>query len=189
MDVYDKNGFSLYWSGTQGLLGLDYEQSMVGYIKAILSNPLYFLALYIAHFLNLLSPYFREAYVSDLLCVKWPFLILMYTVCYIVCFDILNKFGTKEYTFKTLFVDKMLFAYILIIPVLAIVPGSVEHRFGIPLFFIIFYYLYDKCSWKDIFNRIKNNPVGNIAIYGALLMGMLNFWIDTLASGPIVLPL
>ncbi|MEG1558307.1 MAG: hypothetical protein RR368_07720 [Oscillospiraceae bacterium] len=187
--IFDVGRVAFKWPGAQNLMPLVTERSLKGYIVLMAKNPLYFLALYTSHFLNMLSPYFKQVYIMDLFAVKWPYLIAMFTVCYMTVWDILMKFQEKIYTFKSLTDKKFLLSLVLLFPALAIVPGAVEHRFGLPLFFLIFIYFVCICSFKKMWKKVKENPIGNLALFGIVLMFMLNFWITTLSNGPIAIPI
>lgn len=177
-------GIRFEWPGAQNLLNLSPEYSLKGYLTMMITHPFYFISLYITHFLNMLSPYFKDVYILNLNEVKWPYLVAMFTVCYFVVWDILLKIESKSYTVKSLLNKRFLLSLVLIFPALAIVPGAVEQRFAIPLIFLIFIYFLCFCSFKKMWQKTKENPIGNIAIFCVVLACMFSFWITTLATAP-----
>lgn len=188
-EVYDDFRLVFTWAGASGFDTEQVQYSLKGYLVLIMRNPIGFVALYISHFLNMLSPYFTQAYITDLLTVKWPYLVGMYTVCYVALWDILSKFQDRIYTIRSLTDKRFLVSLGLLLPALAIVPGAVEHRFGLPLFFLLFLYCACCCSYRRLWDKLKANPLGNVLLYAFLLMFMFNFWITTLASGPVPIPI
>ena len=175
------------WKPGEFLKPLLYQQTLRGYCSTMLKHPLHFIALYITHFLNMLSPYFTQVYITDLTVTKWPYLFLMYGICYCVVWDIASKFKTKLYTLRGLLDSKFIPVLAVLIPGLAIVPGAVEYRFGMPLFWLIFSYFVWGCSWKQRWIDLKAAPVGRCLGFLAGLAAMICFWVQVLASGPVPL--
>ena len=191
LDLAAYSNYPLYffWVPGEALTSLVQRETLTEYCGIMLTHPFHFIALYLTHLLNMLSPYFAQVYITNLSVAKWPYLFLMYGVCYCVVWDIASKFRTKLYTLRGLLDSKFIPVLAVLIPGLAIVPGAVEYRFGMPLFWLIFTYFVWGCSWKQRWIDLKAAPVGRCLGFLAGLAAMICFWVQVMASGPVPLGL
>ena len=187
--LYSRAAVYFHWVPGEGLKELVRQETLREYCSIMLRHPFRFVTLYATHLVNMLSPYYTKVYITDLTATKWPYLFLMYGVCYCVVWDIAAKCRTKIYTLRTVLDSKFIPVLAVLIPGLAIVPGAVEYRFGMPLFWLIFSYFVWGCSWKQRWIDLKAAPIGRCLGFLAGLITLLCFWVQVMTSGPVPLGL
>lgn len=117
-------------------------------VKLFFKYPLDMVGIYVRHFINMLNPVWGEMYIKNLEKVKIHLTIINYIILYIIVYW---NIGVKEKSIKNikeLLTDsnkEKLKIYItrctLLIPCIAILPGSVELRFFYPMYMLIYVYL------------------------------------------------
>lgn len=157
------------------------EISYLNYFKLFISYPFQMAGIYMRHFLNMISTYFSEVYVSDFDAPIFM-LTLGYTAQFLFTCDLIINLRKKNITIKSFFTTEMLYVYALILSGLLIVPGAVEGRFALPLYLVLFIYLVCCCSWKQLFFDFKQHWIAYTAVYLFIYLAFCTFWSSTLAS-------
>jgi hypothetical protein len=67
---------------------------------------------------------------------------------------------------------------ILTLPALAILPGQIEHRFGLPFALVLYSYLCYATDWKAVLQFVRRHWIA-VAIFG---IGAYLCWITIIAS-------
>lgn len=144
------------------------------FIGVFLKHPIDVILMYFRHFINYLLPCFPEIYVENLNSAKWGWGILCVTILFITGFVILNKCIKKP--------ENILSFIPVITPGIFIIPGAVEYRFSLPIYFFALCLLCfntDGAKVKEVFLASKWRT---LFIY--LLTGLMCFsiWSQMLAS-------
>lgn len=170
--------------GEQICILSNYQRSgYLEYIKLDLTYPVEMLSIYLRHFINMMSSYFPgKIYVENVDMVKWPALVLEYTLRYFIFYDIVLKVRHRNVD-KGFFRQPLFWAILVIIfPVFAIIPGAVENRFGIALYFLSYVYLFKYCSFRTVISHIKGHSLSAIGIYSIFLLLLIPIWSNTLSQ-------
>ncbi len=141
------------------------------YFMILMKYPLEMVGLYFRHFLNMILPIYGENFITDLSKSKIVQCILCTCCAYTGCIS-----------WKR--VDRGTFINFLplLIPIVFIIPGSVEQRYGAGLYFIILSIICFEIDWKAIWITIKTNPIRHVISF-CLLSGILvAIWTSTLAT-------
>lgn len=127
---------SMYYIDSIGSRILELEAGEKGFVSfgdyffTLLKHPLDVIGIFFRHLINILYPIFPNQYVQRLDGEKAIYLIIFYTILFIVCVNLLTGFKLSK--------DGMIAFGIVLVPCLFILPGAVEIRFFYPLYYLIF---------------------------------------------------
>lgn len=129
-------------------------------LKLIIRYPLDFLGIYVRHFLNILYPVYPNQYIYDITKDKSLLLILFYTVFFIAMVRFISSFKWRS--------SRWVWLALILLPCICILPGAVEIRFFIALYFLIF--MYAVLGIKEFMMQVGKQKVRYIMSY---LVGFL----------------
>lgn len=132
---YEAPGMVFIDGGGQAILNRAQITELASYgelFGLILRHPLDFVGIYARHFLNILYPFYPNQYVKDINRDKSLLLLAFYTILFIAVFNFAHTAKTKS--------RKWIWLFLILLPSLCILPGSVEIRFLIALHFTIYAY-------------------------------------------------
>ncbi len=121
----------------------------------ILRHPLDFAGIYMRHLLNILYPFYPNQYVKDINRDKSLLLLVFYTILFIGVFYFVHTAKVRS--------RKWIWLFLLLIPSLCILPGSVEIRFLIALHFII--YAYAVLGIKEFITQFRTHKMKYCVCY------------------------
>lgn len=154
--------------------GISEFESWGEFITLFLRHPIDIVLMYFRHFVNYLLPCFPQVYITDLNSSKWGWGILCVTIFFIAGFVILNK---------CVRIPKNTVCFIpIIIPGLLILPGAVEHRFSLPIYFFVICLLCFNTDWAKVKRELIACKWSAVFMY--LMIGLMCFtiWSEMLAS-------
>lgn len=130
------------------------------FVNLVLQYPLDIAGIYMRHLLNILYPVYPEQYIQNITRDKSIYLILAYTIFFIASSNFVSMLKLKS--------SKWVWFCLILLPCLCILPGAVEIRFFIALYFLI--YMYTVLGLKEFCTRVKQSKVKYSIFY---FMGFL----------------
>lgn len=124
-------------------------------IKLFIGYPLDFIGIYVRHFLNILYPIYPNQYIYDISSDKSLLLITFYTILFIAVVHFITSFKLKS--------SRWVWFILILVPCVCILPGAVEIRFFIALYFLIC--MYAVLGLKDVVMKVKEQKVKYLLTY------------------------
>lgn len=156
---------------------IEYEgvpSSFVEYLGIIIKHPIEMLGVYFRHLFNMLFPVYPEIYIFDFNHIKFPMYLGAFFVIYIILLVFIYDCISDKKT--------LIFMAPILLPVIFIIPGSVEARFGMPLMVYFLIILFVCSDINKLYHIVKLHWFKTVVL-GALLFGLiLSIWTNTLMS-------
>lgn len=160
------------------ILELSSIDSWKDVVYVYISYPIEMALMYIRHFLNMIFPCWPEIYVKDLHSPKWHLGLLAVTIFFVTTYAVF----TKELRNK----NNLIYFIPMIVPVILIVPGAVEYRFALPVYFFAIAQLAFNVDWLKLRKKLKQN-IKNVAIlYFLVLLLCFTVWSSMLEAEEII---
>lgn len=153
------------------------EVSIVNYISLLVENPLEFVGIFGRHVVNGLDLRDGEVYVNDVKSTRGGItivnLLVLLSGLFVIVIRATNRCAVsipsslsdpqKNFTRTPASKSWFLFLFILLLPVIVIIPGAVETRFFLPVQLLIYATIAFNCSFSEIIN-FSNNKWRQICI-------------------------
>lgn len=155
--------------------GIEGFSDWIDFLKFVFRNPFDVAAIYIRHIINAVFPCWPNQYVKNLDNYKVILGLLSLAMFFLFGMAILNKFINKNFISQY---------WILLLPVLFIIPGAVEARFFAAVYIMVIGTLCYNVKWSELWKYICKNKIIIIVlffIYGGLVLAI---WTNMLASDP-----
>lgn len=155
--------------------GVEGFPDWLAFFKFVFKHPFDIAAIYIRHITNALFPCWPNQYVEALDNDKVIAGLLSISLLFLFGIAVLNKFINRNFISRY---------WVLLIPVLFIIPGAVETRFFVALYIMIIGVLCYNVKWLEVWKYICNNKIKIVVlffIYGGLVLAI---WTNMLASDP-----
>jgi hypothetical protein len=150
--------------------------SISEYVQVVFSHPWEFIGIYFRHFIAALNPVFGEGYIYDLQKPKMALIFVNALLMFVTCLGFVAGFGNK--TEKRGYYRQMLAKYLplypLLLPCLAILPSSMELRFLLPCYVIMYGLLAYAFDYRKIAAITKNRPVTCVVAFVLLFVFLLS---------------
>lgn len=143
------------------------------YIKVLVHYPLDIIAVYVRHFINFVFPCWPQMYVQNLNSLKWPLGLFGITILFLGVYIILSK-CYKESKWLWLFTP-------ILIPSILIIPGAVEYRFSIGIYFYILLNICFNTNWKELKDKVYKDKLKIIFVYLGIVLLCVAIWSSMLA--------
>ena len=154
-------------------MGLSSFSSWGDYVRLFIHYPFDVIAIYVRHLVNFIFPCWPQMYVQDLNSLKWPFGILGVSILFLGVYLVISK------SYRD---DKYLWLMMpVLIPSILIIPGAVEYRFSLGIYFYILFNICFNTDWKKFRENMKKDNVKVIVTYLVVLMFCLAVWSSMLA--------
>lgn len=147
--------------------------SRTGFLRFVFAHPFDVAAIYIRHIVNALFPCWPNQYVKELNNCKIILGLLSLSILFLFGIAVLNRFMNKNFMAKY---------WILLIPVLFIMPGAVEARFFAAVYVMMIGALCYNVKWPELWKYVCRNKMKLAVcylIYGGLVLAI---WTNMLAS-------
>ena len=154
-------------------LGLSSFSTWGDYIKLFIHYPFDVIAIYVRHLVNFIFPCWPQVYVQNLDSLKWPFGILGVSILFLGVYLIISR-SYKNAKYLWLLIP-------VFVPSLLIIPGAVEYRFSLGIYFYILFNICFNTDWKEFKKSIKKDKVKVIVTYLVVLMFCIAVWSSMLA--------
>lgn len=152
--------------------GITDNITYIQYFKLFFKYPIEMISIYMKHFCNLLCPIFPENFVRNIDKNKIVFIVpALFTIYgFIVAFK-------NNYIKKGIWRNFMS----ILIPIVFIIPGSVEQRYGMGIFFTILAMLCFATKWE--WKSLTREKIFKHIVFFSLMSGMfLAIWTNTMSS-------
>ena len=153
----------------------------IGYfVKVCVKHPFDVCAIYWSHFINLITATRGTSYIANFRSIEPLILIILSILLWLIWLlsVIQQKNNRKNNGKNNENAQNWLFWVIPTISVLAILPGAIEQRFGVPLYLLLYSYLCYKADYAGIRAYFKKYKL-TIIIGGAVLFA---FWFTQMAQ-------
>lgn len=142
-------------AGTQIIAneGIDGLESLGQYISLIVKYPLDYVGIMVRHLANVFYLPYGESYITDLYGPKYIFAILNWLVIFSIIIELYRCFLSGNNAKISV---RAMYKYLTILPCVAILPGSIEARFFVPLYFLIYFY-FSQIDFKEFIIFVRKN--------------------------------
>lgn len=152
-----------------------YEQ----YIRLLLKYPFEMIGIYVRHLANMLFPVYPENFIYDIGKSKICNTVLSFSIIFL--FGIVQCFGVMK--------NKVLHNFIpMLLPVIFIIPGSVEQRYGIAVFYYMISSICYNVDWEKFKQNVQVNFLKVVIVYlifGGLLLAIWTSCLSSLTLGDV----
>lgn len=150
------------------------------YFNIFIHYPIDVLEIYLRHFVNFLFPCWPKLYIENLNSSKWLLGVVGLSIIFL---------GVLCMVFKCIQSNKALFLMVpIVIPSIMIIPGAVEYRFSLGIYFYVIINLCFNTDWHLLKQKFLYNKWIISFIYIIFLVLVFGIWPSMLASET-VLPL
>ena len=155
-------------------MNLDSFSTWGDFFRLFIHHPIDVIAIYIRHCVNFIFPCWPETYVRNLNSSKWLLGVIGFSTLFI---SVLSMALNSCRSWKTLG-----WLTPVLIPSILIIPGAVEYRFSIGIYFYFIMNLCFNVDWKGFILKIKENWWKILLVYIVLLGLCFAIWSSMLSS-------
>lgn len=175
----------IYFTDAAGLkileeMNLDSFSTWGDFFRLFIHHPIDVAAIYIRHFINFIFPCWPEVYVRNLNSSKWLLGVIGFSTLFISVLSIVLNSCKSWKTLGRLTP--------VLVPSILIIPGAVEYRFSIGIYFYFIMNLCFNIDWKGFVLKIKENWWKILLVYIIILGLCLAIW-SSMLSGEAITPL
>ncbi len=144
--------------------------------KIFLEHPLDLMGMYTRHLVSLMLPAYNQAYITNLYTDKGMLVIVSLVAWLLLGLNVFEKFDRKGFSKKYLWVAAVC------LPCFLQLPGAAELRFFLPIYVMVYYYVFVVADYKVLWNLTCGHRTQIVFCMAFISMLMLSVYGDILAG-------